>query len=533
MDTNSLEKAGSTPATDELLTIVKAMQAQLSAQHEEFDHKVAQLETEVAHLRQQVPLDRAAAASSDRTTSRRRMLRKLVAGAAGVAALGVAANANQAQAATGLGNLDFNGTGGTPAATNAATGTTTIITAGVGFNNPVPLLTVNNTFNTSGSGTNPDNLSIGILGKSATSFGVYGINTGGGTAPTGVIGVSGNNGVLTDPFFANGFGGVVGSSFANSGTVGLSQSKTGAEGRSLIAEGVKGISQSGIGGAFGNDSTDPNVGAALRLGLRNSLSAPGPSSSHNAGEVVMDAEGRMYVCQAGNIVPGPVAPSATNPGFPNGLYNFNGSNWRFMAPMVVKSGPPPTPFVSTGNGDTDLHAEGELWLDRSTGVMYVNTLVGSTNSTMLQGLGIVGGQLPTFKPAGGPSIKFLPAPGTLIDTRLGIGGPTGAFTVQSWNLAAITSGVNAIPSNAKAFFGSITVFGAVAYVNLLEINGFIQIYPKGSPSNYVGHTYSSNVYTATTFFQTSLDATTSFTVSIGFGTTQPININISGLGYVA
>jgi hypothetical protein len=478
VNNNSEERSENTHSISDLLSIIQGLQKELVSQRTELVSQRQELE----QLRQTTKsVSNSLTVVPDKTTTRRRMLRRLVAGAAGAAALGTATIISAPAALAGT--FDFNGAGS--AGTNVSTANT-LITYPSG-SATFPLLTINNNSSASGSGSNPDNLSIGLLAKSNNSFGLYGWNTStGGTAPSGVIGVSGNNGVLSDPFFTNSNGGVVGTSSTNPGTMGLSQTNSGVEGRSITGYGVKGIaSTSGIGGAFGNDSADPNVGAPLRLALRSSSTAPtSTGSNRDAGEVVLDIAGRVYVCQAGYRLGGVPAPAFTftNPGFPGGMINTNGANWRFMAPMVIKSGPPQI-YPITFTADTDLHVQGELWLDQNTGRVYINNRTGSTNTSMLTNVGLTG-SLPAFLPIS-RQVTFFATPSRFIDTRplpTGINDPNNPYangTSRTYKFSGtgglVGRGGATVPAEATAIVGNATV--------VANSPGYLQISPNGLTGN--------------------------------------------------
>ncbi len=419
MDQQSKPQTGpAQPSLSEVLAMFDAMKQEFAAQRADLEHKVSRLESELIQVRQVEPGPTTVVAP----TSRRRMLKKLVAGAAGAAALGVAATG--AIPSVQAGNLDFNGTGGS-GGSNAATGITSI-TASVAEPTAFPVLQINN-LNTQSQGTdinNPSTRSIAISAQAAASFAIYGKSTGGsGAAATGIIGISGGAdlvvstgqpGSTVSPVFQNRFGGVVGASNANAGTVGISLNNSGVVGVSGAKEGVKGVGQSGVGGYFYNQSdstTDPgsNQGAAMRLGLRNSSAAPNskPTGSgpfqHDAGEVAVDIYGRVYVCIAGFV---PAARDALN-GPAVGYTNPNNSNWRFLAPMAVKSGKPTNPAAA----DQELHIPGEMWLDATDGAMYVCTTPGSFNASVP-----LLNTPPVFKQLSGIQL-FPQGPDRFIDTR--------------------------------------------------------------------------------------------------------------------
>jgi hypothetical protein len=528
----SQENAKNTPSVDELLNIIQVMREEMTRQRSELETQ----RREIEQIRQVATSSELSFKSADKaatTTSRRRMLRKLVAGAAGVAALGATAAVTTTQVAQ-AGTFDFNGLGSTPqAGSNASTGMTTI-QPNTGFSTPIPLLKIDNTVSTSGSGTNPDSLSIGLLAKSTANYAVYGWNTSSsGTAPTGIIGISGNNGVLSDSFFSNSNGGVVGTSYNNPGTMGLSQTVAGVEGRSVSSYGVKGITSTGVGGAFGIDSTNANQGAPLRLGLRDSTTPPSNAFTHNAGEISLDKVGRLYVCQAGNNpTPGSINPSFnyTNPGFPGGLYNNqSGPNWRFMAPMVVKTSAPkvsPTAFDS----DNDLHVQGELWLDSSTGKLYVNKQTGSTNGTMLTNASLTN-QLPVFVAVTSPSLHLLNPPSRFIDTRAAptgindIGNPIAHQVARTYTMTSLIGrGGATIPTGATGIVGNVTVAGS-------STTGYIQLSPS-TPGGTDPSTLNFNVGITCNSFTVALSGTGGLTVMAAMvNTAVTVNLIIDITGY--
>lgn len=473
MNNNSEERSENTPSVSDLLSIIQGLQKELVSQRTELVSQRQELE----QLRQITkPGSNSPNVIPDKATTRRRMLRKLVAGAAGISALGAASLATVPTSQAGISSFDFNGNpNGTGLNTALAV---TIINAAGNF----PIFKFSNTGGP-GSGTDPNALPIGVYSQTSNSFAVYGSTTGTGTAPTGVIGVSGDNGILTNAFFTNSNAGVVGTSNFNPGTVGLSQANSGVEGRSITGYGVKGIaSTSGIGGAFGSDSADPNVGAPLRLALRSSSTAPtSTGSNRDAGEVVLDIAGRVYVCQAGFRTGGAPNPAFTftNPGFPGGMINTNGANWRLMAPMVIKSGPPKL-FPVAFDNDNELHVQGELWLDQNTGKLYINNRTGSTNTAMLTSVGLPAVP-PTFL-ALSRNITFFATPSRFIDTRPSPQGindvnnpySNGASRVYNFN-SLIGRGSATVGSGATAIVGNVTVVSNSA--------GFLQISPNGLTGN--------------------------------------------------
>lgn len=526
------------PDNAELLAMFQAMRNEFSLQRAELEQKIVGLESELSHLKNQQPLANTVVQTED--TSRRRMLKKLAVGVAGVAALGMATAgvAPNAQAGT----FDFNGNGVPGGGQNLAEGTNRIYNA----NNaqPFPMLILQNNSLTPGSPTaEPDNQSIGLLARSNSGLAVYAESRAAtGTSPTGVLGISGNSSLFTNPLFQNEVGGIVGVSDTNAGVVGLSQSANAAavSGIGGIGYGIKGVSIGSVGGAFGVAAANqPTTGAALRLGLRDVFNPPGGvGSSHDAGEVYLDKLGRFYICQAGYNPPGTgkadeVVPTNTASdalAFPKGFINPNGSSWRQMTPITIRSLDPDEPFTR----DPQLHVEGEIWVDNRSGTSYICIQSGTKDDPALNAAQVAIGLNPArravFKRiAGGTTFTALPVPDRFVDTRpqslIGTAQPgpliPGLDYVFSMTGRAGRDG-QIIPTTATLIVGNITVIAPVG-------NGFVRLLPAGTPGN---------VGTSTVNFNSGFNTANSFNVLLVGGQvvlrvfqTTSVQVAIDVVGY--
>lgn len=533
MNNNFKKTSGSTLSQmDELLQLVQKMQTELNQQRVELE----QQRHELAQLRQTTksPLPGAIAAS-DKATSRRTMLRKLAAGAAGVAALGAAGSVNtpSAQAAGAL-NTEL---------TNIAN-TTTTLTTNAGYITAVPLFQVDNPFTGAQGATTPGQKSIAIAATSASSFAIYGATTGSSTAPTGVIGVSGDNSILSSSIATNSNAGTVGSSNFNPGVVGLSNTNNGVEGRSIEGYGIKGTSEKAHGGAFANTTSGTGaasvVGATLRLGLKPTTVMPSGTAAslefrHFAGEVVLDQTARTWVCVAGHQPSGLSAVPA-DPNFPLGPINQNGANWRLLPPLTFRSGRPD----STSVNDNQLHMQGELWFDINTGVLYVCTTTGSNNSSLWTSAGFSGSPpAPVFKPVGGNPLQFLPVSDRFVDTRnvagLNRGGKNTPFNSNDFFDFQLTGVAGRdgqiIPTGAAAVVGNVTAVPVAPVPPALGASGVFKILPGGTPTSTGTSTvnFNTNLVTANAF-NSPLDATGRVRAAFLFGVGQ-CDLLIDVVGY--
>ena len=459
------------PSVAELVALVNGLKTQLDSQRTELEQKIVGLQGELDQVRQRPIVSGQVVRSETGRGSRRRMLKGMFVGVAGAAALGVATSVRMpdAQAAT----FDFTNV-------NNSNGLTTTIN-GTGTTS-VPLFTFNNSESFTGTPTDPTALPIGVYSVSANSFGVYGQNTNGSAS-----GVFGSNGsatpVASGTFFANNNAGVVGSSTLNTGTLGQSQQSVGVEGLSGASFGVVGVSNSSVGGAFAGpaDSTaNLNQGAAIRLGVRPTAGAApsGTAYTHRQGELYLDAFARIYVCNAGTngsvgLSPNSVKPTAgAIPGLPDGAISNAGSSWQLLTPMVLRSG---SPAAALGT-DTAFHTVGELWLDTTTGSLYVCTVAGAnnpngTNTSLLGYYGYAPTQVPIFVAVGSGggggggggttsgTFQFLPA-------------------VQRITLAGGAALRNNVPS-------TINIRTAIGQSNAIGVAGVVTIYGAFGGGEYL------------------------------------------------
>jgi hypothetical protein len=501
--TSSRKSATTSPTTDDLVGMVQALKQDFEKQRTELEQKVARLEGELARTR---PTTAPQAASQPVvTTSRRNMLKKLAAGAAGAAVIGATLNATNtptASAATGDTNLNFAGFGSGVAGENDAYGTTLIRirtgqSPGPNYTIAKPLLKAQNTFSSAGTGADPDNLAIGLFGDSALSHGVYGRSGNN----SGVVGVVGTNNLGSNDIFANNVGGVAGIGGLDAGSnaygvVGMSFKNSGVLGVAISSEGVKGVSQRGIGGAFaGGFDTDPELGAPLRLAVAKMADLPGVTKPHNSGEIIFTRSGMLALCVAGYTppaVPGDVGTDSVDGNVPAifepGIVNPDRANWRRIPCFIFRNGAPAKNAAGEFTGDGDYHPAGEFWIDIASGTIHCCTRNGvdssknpnflARNPTFPQTGGVA--QKAIFKQIGGdiPRLNFLRVADRWVDSRIsgnnelqrGITVPVVNDNQYSVQITGVPGRNNeVVPVGAKAVMGIVSAILTDSPTGLLKV----------------------------------------------------------------
>lgn len=517
MDLESRPKAEQELSPTALFELVQQMKTDFDQQRHLLEQKITKLESELSTVRQQEQSNSTTVLPKV-STSRRRLLKTLAAGAIGVAAVNLLGNAaiETAHAETFTpAPLEFNGYPGFPQpGQNSAVFTTLIKTnqtsangkAVYNINSPEPLLTIDNDVSFTPTGTAPANLPLALYARSNSSHAIYGYSA----VTSGIVGLSQNTSLPATNFFASMVGGVVGYSNAAKGVVGMSISQEGVAGLSSTNAAVYGVSETGYGASFGvevatNTGTGPggglanDQGAAIRLGLRNSSGAPsGTTYPHNTGEIVLDKFARIFVCTTTRVAATPKPETDVPQGaFYKGATSATAASWRQMPHMFIKNGAPP---IGQGyTGDSELHSRGELWLDPTTGNLFSCVTPGSTDSSLLASIGLPTTQKAIFRPAAN-GLVFLPYPDRWLDTYLGIGltgGVSGRDTAwtpvekQRYDVQiagvegdkskkagpnGTPSGETLLPNGIQAVFGTVTVQKGISAITNA---GLVKILPGG------------------------------------------------------
>jgi|GEM_PF-2626644 len=299
---NESERISTSPeqTVSQLFDLVKSFEHKLAEQQTTFEsenkqlqEKVSRLETALQHKNLEV-----AAELGEVRTSRRRLFKKMGVAAAGALAAGtlaVTTNLPAAEAASGVGNISFNGEGapvnGATPNYNRTDGTTTFSTtnpplAGGAlpgtssieiYNNRTVGAIINGLFVRTQS-----NSGVPITGQSDTSG-----------AASGLIGIAGTVAGFTpevgvDPASA----GVTGNSSATTGVYGVSSSLSGA--------GVYGLSQNGVGvigkslNSYGGQFSTKLANKG-QLYLKPASGIGAPTINGNLGELYVDVKGVAYI----------------------------------------------------------------------------------------------------------------------------------------------------------------------------------------------------------------------------------------------
>ena len=470
-------------STADLANMLDSMRKEFVGQRTAFETKIAELENQIASLQPTRPAP--AKTEPTQPTSRRRVLKKLVVGAAGAAALGIAASSTiqPALAATDNDTLSFNGNGGT-AGSNSASGNTFINATTTPLSDGYPILTLNNSTAPTNINTAPGQEPIGLYAQSTNSFAIYGNVPGAGTTPTAIIGISGTDpSTLTNgTFFAGEYGGIVGASDQNKGVVGLTTAKSAVEGLSLNGPGVRGVTNASIGGQFGVNPTngDPTQGAALMIGPRKAVNAfPNNNAfSHSAGEMHVDKYGRLWLCQAGYRPGSGLEPTTVSSDiFDQGLLNQAGPNgpaaasWVQIPGVVYRVYSPPAT-------DLGYYTSGQTWLNTKTGETFMSSGNNNTNGTMMDRDGNALPTQLTWTQTSTP-FHFLSKPVRYVNTRNNLGGTRFADgDTKTFLIAGATPVVNStqvyVPVNAVGILGNITIVNpnipGSSTINLKDVN---------------------------------------------------------------
>jgi hypothetical protein len=429
------------------------MKSDWASQKQSLEHKIEALEQELAQARQlaqsaleQYPLE------ESRITSRRRMLKRLGAAAAGLAVAGVAAGVTSPQAAEAAasplqGNISLPADGGPDGTVNTVVGTTTIQNSN---SNTGMVLQVKNLFNTvtGGTGSNP-NPNDAIVAVSAAGIAVNATSNVGGSIPA-IQGVQATDAasLLTSlgSQLSSGAGAGVQGVSAAAGTSGVS-------GVSSQGIGIYGFSSGNYGMVcqIGKDANNNPTGLAPLLIVPAATAGSPTTGSHATGEIYVDGStpAGFYLCTKGGAF-GPISAREAQQRHPNASA---GDRQR----MVAGASPVFEKLVTGGN----------------IGIGYLPTplrLVGPPNTVNTTFPVIQAGQTVSYQIAGVP-----------ISNNLG------------GNIVSFT-----IPSNATGVIGVVNALSPTA-------GGFVTVFPADSTRPII----------ATTTFSTGLSATTSFIVKIG------------------
>jgi hypothetical protein len=328
----------------QVLSLVEQLKADFKQEREALQAKIDHLE---ARLNEQKDYSTEVELSEKgEKTSRRKMLRKLGAAAAGIAALGVATNAMQPESA-------YAATMVTDANNPVSTSLTEVSGSGTGI---TTVLTVQHT----GNQTNND----ALVARAGGGVPIIGEATGQGS---GVVGYQGNRAsidpALGTPSVGGKSAGVTGASLNKPGVQGLSQNQAGVRAVSISGIGV--TSRAGLQGAY-----LASTGAYGQLVLRPGTTV-GPiiTNEHFLGELYLDSNYDLWVLKSGGTsltdtdlapeawdqLPKPFVPLATDWRKLNGTGTGGGQELFFLATPIriidtQKATAPDARLTSNGTG---------------------------------------------------------------------------------------------------------------------------------------------------------------------------------------
>lgn len=426
--TTKAKKAEQDSELARISAVVEQMKSEWLSQKQSLEQKIESLETELAQTNKLAQAGANRASEEGQPTSRRRMLKRLGAAAAGLAVVSVAAGVatpETAEAAPFSMLLNDGTVAGPDGVVNSVTGTSTINGPSSGGVSGM-VLQVKNPFTSVVSPTvsNP-NPNDAIVATSANGIGVVGTTTG-GALNSGVQGIQGSGSTIQAAVAAQV---AVGSKGA--GVIGLSDSNNGVNGFSAANVGVLGFSSSNYGMVAQVGAGATQITGSAPLLIIPEPQTGGPSvGSHVKGELHVDSNAEMYICTVGGS-PAALSQSEINRRFPH-------ADAQDKARLAAGAGAQFAKFLTTVGATPGL-------------TVYLPVplrLVGNPNPDY-------SGAFPSI--TAGTSSYF----------------PIAGFTVTNNNTGGPVTG--SIPANASGVIGVISSVAAPA-------NGYATVYPGNAGS---------------------------------------------------
>jgi hypothetical protein len=414
-----------------LSTMMDEMKREFDAQKQGLEQKISHLERELTQTQLEVQSKAIRKETEGEPTSRRRMLKRLGAAAAGLAVASVAVGQEAQVVEAGGTPLNIND-GATPLTplVNLTAGLTTLKTSGsAGFQ----ALTLINDL----TGTSTPNAATNyypydaLVASSTNGVAVNAFSTSGSSA---VLGVQNSNSLINTDVTANlpaitTIGGITGSTDSAKGVVGLSRSGAGVFGF--------GSGDGGYGAVFqvASDGTKAKGSAPLLIVPEPQIGQPNATGiTHLKGEIHVDASGDVWVC-TGLGTTGGIAMSQTqiNKRFP-------GISQSDQQRLLVGAAPTFTKLGS-GSGSGSGSSSTIVYLDNPIRIVGPNNTVNTAFAQLT---------------AGGTTPVYVAIEGT-------------------WTNANTTPVTATIPTNAVAVIGTVAIIGNTT-------NGFATLYPANAPS---------------------------------------------------